>query len=186
MSVSRIHRFAAVLILAGVLGAPVEASDGESVRKIDLNAIVENGELDADVDVATSGVPTEAALAALHESGFTTVVDLRGEHEKDGADSKSAVESQGMSYVALPVTSRDDLSIENAKTLDAIIAEAKGPVLVHCGSGNRAGALLALRASANGATDEVALEVGRKAGMTRSEGVVSEKLTADKGAGKPD
>jgi protein tyrosine phosphatase (PTP) superfamily phosphohydrolase (DUF442 family) len=68
------------------------------------------------------------------------------------------------------------MSFATAEKLDAILAEADGPVLVHCGSGNRVGALLALRASINGASDEEALELGRQAGLTRAEAVVLERL----------
>jgi len=49
-------------------------------------------------------------------------------------------------------------------------------VLVHCGSGNRVGALLALRASLDGADDEKALALGREGGLSSLEGVVRERL----------
>jgi len=63
--------------------------------------------------------------------------------------------------------------------LDILIAEADGPVLVHCGSANRVGALLALRKSMAGADDEAALEYGRKGGMTSLEPRVKEALTEE-------
>ena len=47
---------------------------------------------------------------------------------------------------------------------------------MHCGSGNRAGALLALREKLNGAENGAALEFGREAGLTRLEPVVIERL----------
>ena len=68
------------------------------------------------------------------------------------------------------------ISFENAERLDSLIEQYDGPVLVHCGSGNRVGALLALRESLNGASDEEALEYGREGGMTRLEDVVKERL----------
>jgi hypothetical protein len=48
--------------------------------------------------------------------------------------------------------------------------------LLHCGSGNRVGALLALRESQDGADDESALEYGRSAGLTKLEPVVIKRL----------
>ena len=51
-----------------------------------------------------------------------------------------------------------------------------GPVLIHCASSNRVGALLALRESLRGASDEEALEFGKQAGMTRLEPLVKERL----------
>jgi protein tyrosine phosphatase (PTP) superfamily phosphohydrolase (DUF442 family) len=64
----------------------------------------------------------------------------------------------------------------NANELDRLLAQFDKPVLVHCGSGNRAGALLALRAKLNGADDETALEAGRDTGLTGLEPVVKQRL----------
>jgi hypothetical protein len=49
---------------------------------------------------------------------------------------------------------------------------------VHCGSGNRVGALAALLAAEEGADIDEALDVGRAAGLTRLEAVVREQLEA--------
>ncbi len=53
--------------------------------------------------------------------------------------------------------------------VDKILSGFNGPVLVHCASGNRVGALFALREKANGATNEQAIAAGKTAGMTRLE-----------------
>ncbi len=57
-----------------------------------------------------------------------------------------------------------------------MLAGIEGPVLLHCRTGNRVGALLALRASMQGASDEEALEIGRKAGLGSLETAVVEQL----------
>ncbi|SVE15895.1 uncharacterized protein METZ01_LOCUS468749, partial [marine metagenome] len=44
-------------------------------------------------------------------------------------------------------------------------------------SGNRVGGLLALSASARGASQEDALVIGRKAGLTSLEAVVKERIS---------
>ncbi len=55
----------------------------------------------------------------------------------------------------------------------------EGEVLVHCGSSNRVGALLALRAFYHeGATVEEAMDIGAVAGMTRMTDAVRAKLEA--------
>jgi protein tyrosine phosphatase (PTP) superfamily phosphohydrolase (DUF442 family) len=51
-------------------------------------------------------------------------------------------------------------------------------VLIHCSSGNRAGALLALRAKLDGADNESALALGVAAGATRLQDTVKNKLAA--------
>ena len=81
-----------------------------------------------------------------------------------------------MHYVAFPIASEDDVSFESARELDELLQQYPGPVLVHCASGNRVGALLALRASLNGADEEQALELGRKGGLTRLEELVRKRL----------
>ena len=81
-----------------------------------------------------------------------------------------------MEYVLFPIGG-NGITFDNARKLDELIEAAEGPVLVHCASANRVGALLALRKSLEGADDETALEYGRQGGMTRLEGRVKEALT---------
>jgi uncharacterized protein (TIGR01244 family) len=90
-------------------------------------------------------------------------------------DEPKVVEDLGMDYVLFPI-GRDGITFESARNLDKLIADADGPVLVHCGSANRVGALLALSKSLDGADDESALEYGRQGGMTRLEGKVKDIL----------
>jgi protein tyrosine phosphatase (PTP) superfamily phosphohydrolase (DUF442 family) len=52
------------------------------------------------------------------------------------------------------------------------------PVLVHCGSANRVGALIALSEFSETGDLDKALEAGRAAGLTRLEGTVREVLEA--------
>jgi protein tyrosine phosphatase (PTP) superfamily phosphohydrolase (DUF442 family) len=70
------------------------------------------------------------------------------------------------------------VSYANAGALDKLLAELPKPVLVHCSTGNRAGALLALRAKANGADARSALELGVANGLAGLKPVVEEKLNA--------
>ena len=171
------------LLMACLLVAPTGAlladEHREVIRKVDVAELAESGTLDSDTTLASSGQPDEAALKAFSENGYEAVIDLRGANESRGLDEQAVVEKLGMSYVALPVSKAADMSFEKARELDEIIKSFEGPVLVHCGSGNRVGALLALRASAQGASDEEALELGRSAGLTRSENLVRERLNED-------
>ena len=93
-------------------------------------------------------------------------------------DEKSTVEKLGMRYVTLPVEGAKDITYANAAALDKLLAGAKGPVLLHCSTGNRVGALLALRAKLKGADDASALALGTASGLTRLQPTVEEKLKA--------
>jgi uncharacterized protein (TIGR01244 family) len=128
--------------------------------------------------ITTAGQPSEAALTAIAAAGYKSVIDLRGANEDRGLDEKKTVELLGMSYVSLPVEGAAGVSYANASALDKLLAELPKPVLVHCSTGNRAGALLALRAKANGADAQAALELGLANGLVGLKPVVEEKLIA--------
>jgi protein tyrosine phosphatase (PTP) superfamily phosphohydrolase (DUF442 family) len=80
--------------------------------------------------------------------------------------------------LSFPIVDEDEINFDRARDLDELIQSYDGPVLVHCASSNRVGALLALRHSLSGAGDEEALKHGRQGGMTRLEKVVVERLGA--------
>lgn len=128
-------------------------------------------------EVISAGQPDEAAIKQYAADGFKTVIDLRTAGEDRGMNEPAVVEKAGMKYVSLPI-GRADITFEKAAELDALLTASDGPVVMHCGSGNRVGALMALRASLNGSTDEEALVVGEEYGLTslakRVEGVLAE------------
>lgn len=135
--------------------APAQASPATSVAPAAAPAL------------RTGGQPTEAQLRALAAEGVRTVIDLRGENESRGMDEAAVVQGLGMTYVTIPISGAGDLTVERAKALDAALDAAEGPVLVHCASGNRVGALLALEAfHADGASAEQALRIGDEAGLS--------------------
>lgn len=127
--------------------------------------------------LTAAGQPDAAAFEAFAAAGYVAVVDMRATDEDRGLDDEqSLVEGLGMEYVAFPIASAEEISFESAARLDALLESYDGPVLVHCASSNRVGALLALRESLRGADDAFALEYGRRAGMTRLEPLVQEVL----------
>jgi uncharacterized protein (TIGR01244 family) len=128
--------------------------------------------------ITTAGQPSEAALSALAAAGYRSVIDLRGANEDRGLDESKTAETLGLRYVNLPVEGAAGVSYANAEALDKLLAELPKPVLLHCSTGNRAGALLALRAKANGANTGAALELGLANGLAGLKPVVEEKLNA--------
>ena len=129
--------------------------------------------------ITAAGQPNENGLRELADSGYAAVIDLRTEGEDRGLDEQTVVENLGMDYVSFPIEGRGAISFENAKKLDQILGKYDEPVLVHCGSSNRVGALLALREKMNGADDEDALAFGKSAGMTSLEDTVKSRLAED-------
>ena len=126
--------------------------------------------------ITAAGQPSENRLKELADDGYAAVIDLRTMGEDRGLDEEHVVEDLGMDYVSLPIAGRGAVNFENARKLDEILGKYDKPVLVHCGSGNRVGALFALREKMNGADNEDALAFGRSAGMTSLESTVKTRF----------
>ena len=125
----------------------------------------------------TGGQPAASDWAALKAQGVTTIVNLRPRAEMADHGEAAEVAAAGMAYVELPIVGADDISPDNARRLWTLLKLSPAPVLVHCASGNRVGALLALGAARSGGMPaEAALEFGRSAGLSGLEPVVRERL----------
>jgi uncharacterized protein (TIGR01244 family) len=129
-------------------------------------------------DLRVGGQPSDADLEAAEAAGYTTVVSLRTEGEAGSEGEQATAERVGLDYVSIPVAGPEDLTEENARALDAALDQSGGPAILHCGSGNRAGSLLGLRAYVTeGATGDEAMALASEAGMTRLEESLRAKLT---------
>ena len=141
---------------------------------VDPAKLVRNGQMPFE-GLLTGGQPTDEQLAALAEAGYQTIINLRQPDEKGTVGEAETVAELGMKYISLPIEGVADLTEEKANALAAVLEEADRPALLHCGSGNRVGALLALKAFwVDGAGAEEAMEVGQSAGLTRLEQAVRE------------
>ncbi|MDE2689182.1 MAG: sulfur transferase domain-containing protein [Acidobacteriota bacterium] len=91
--------------------------------------------------VLFGGQPSEDQLKAMAADGLSFVLDLRAEGENRGFDEQAALQSLDVPYLNVPV---DAERLEQPETFERFIEamdKADGPVLVHCASGNRVGAL---------------------------------------------
>ncbi len=136
---------------------------------------------EAGEQVYSAGQPSAQQLQELAGQGLAAVINLRAVGEDAGFDEPALLQQAGVAYYHIPVSGGADLTPENAERLHGLLAQHAGqPVLVHCASGNRVGALLAVRAHRlQGQDAEQALATGRQAGMTRLEGAVRELLHAE-------
>jgi len=163
-----------------LLAFTANANEGEQSIHVDLDDVIAAGKVESVDGMTSSGQPDEEALKVFADSGYTVVIDMRGSDEDRGMDDYDrVVEATGMQYLGFPVVGVEQISFETAAKLDVVLQGIDGPVLIHCASGNRVGAVLALRQSLNGAADEESLEFGRDAGMTRFEPRVREVLESD-------
>ncbi|MDP8953110.1 MAG: protein tyrosine phosphatase family protein, partial [Actinomycetota bacterium] len=92
--------------------------------------------------VATAGQPEEEHLRQLAEAGYRTVIDLRTSEEDPGFDESEMVRQVGMEYVNIPV-GHEAIEDETFEWFRELMKNPeRRPVLVHCSSANRVGALL--------------------------------------------
>jgi protein tyrosine phosphatase (PTP) superfamily phosphohydrolase (DUF442 family) len=92
--------------------------------------------------VATAGQPEEEHLSWLAEAGYKTVIDLRTSEEDPGFDEPGVVRQAGMEYVNIPV-GHETIEEETFERFREFMRNPeRRPVLVHCSSANRVGALL--------------------------------------------
>ncbi len=130
----------------------------------------------------TGGQPTEAQIEEAARAGFKTVITLRTPGELTGWGEADAVRGAGMRFEEIPVDGAGGLTMANAERLATLLAEpGVTPAMLHCGSGNRVGALLAVLAHRiEGASVDDAMELGRKAGLTRLEDATRDALEGGK------
>lgn len=129
----------------------------------------------------SAGQPNIEQLQALARAGVRTIINLRALDEPAPFDEPRAAADLGLRYVSIPVAGAKALmaaTIAFARALDE--AERHGDTLIHCASGNRVGALVALhRSLMRRASPEEAMAVGRRAGLAGFEPVVAMLLGRD-------
>jgi uncharacterized protein (TIGR01244 family) len=159
--------------------APVEPAEPPQPTLAEIG--ISNAAIVGD-NVVTGGQVTDEQLAKAKELGVTAVVNLRSVAERAEYETEQAkVEELGMTYVHMPIdgATGDGLTEENARALAEIVARGE-PTIVHCKTGQRAGALLALKAlHVDNKSPEEALQVGSQAGLSAPSliNVLSAKMT---------
>jgi uncharacterized protein (TIGR01244 family) len=114
--------------------------------------------------LAAAGQPSPQGMAQLKALGFKTVINLRT--EKEGANEEAAtVKALGLAYVSVPVTA-ETLSQADADAVGRVIDDpAAGPVLLHCATANRVGAVWAILRVRQGKSIDEAEAEGRAVGL---------------------
>lgn len=160
--------FAAVLLLA-LVGActsspntptPPEAASLEPSRMGSIARLHTCG------DISMASQPSAADFAEAHQWGVKTVINNRHASETPDFDEKAIVEGLGMTYISLPYNGEAELTDEVFARARELFACAERPILMHCGSGNRTGALwLAYRALDAGLSLDAAIAEAKAVGL---------------------
>lgn len=129
--------------------------------------------------IVSAGRLAAGDIATLQAAGIRHVIDLTPDAETPDFDEATAVRDAGLAYANLPLAGASDLTRDNVQAFDTMMREAEHPLLVHCGSGNRVGAMAALRAGwIDGQPVEQAIATGRQWGLTGLEEEVRQLIEA--------
>lgn len=135
--------------------------------------------------IIAAGRLKQSDLAVLQEAGIRHVIDLTPDAETPDFDEASAVRAIGLGYSNLPLRGASDLTRENVLAFDRLVGDAPRPLLVHCASGNRVGAMAALRAAwVDGRPMEDAVAIGKSWGLKGLEGEVRRRIGEAEGASR--
>lgn len=115
--------------------------------------------------VLSAGQPTAEQLEALQAAGYKAVLDLRAKSEDRGFDEAGLAQTLGLAYENIPITleTLDTAAVERFRTLYKSLPR---PLLIHCASANRVGALYFTELVLDEKlSPEAALERARAAGL---------------------
>lgn len=161
--------FSALMLVAGLVWAEFDSAliNDSSIKNI----------RQTDEYIFSSGQPSIVELQLLKQAGIKHIINLRP-HDELMWDEQAAVESLGMQYHNLAIGDAGDINVANAKKLAALLAQVDGEaVLLHCASGNRVGALVAvISAKLQGNSVDEAMAEGQRWGLSGMAPVVREKL----------
>lgn len=130
-----------------------------------------------DANTIVCGALDDTKIMALAKAGIELVINLQPDEELS-FDEAAAVARAGMHYEHLPINGAADLKQLKILAFDNILRQHHGKkIAVHCGSGNRVGAAMALRAGwLRGRKMDTAMERGRSHGLTKLEDEVYKRL----------
>ena len=127
----------------------------------------------------SAGQPSREELAAFARLGVVNVVNLRPPSETEDFNPAEWATEETMAYYHIPIAGGADLTPEHVSTFHDVLNRIDGQQsLLHCASGNRVGAMVALRSVWHqGMALEDAIELGKRYGLTTLESHVREQVS---------
>lgn len=117
--------------------------------------------------IGTAGVVRGGGFEEAKALGFKTIINLNTAQE--GAEEEAeAVMAAGLSYVSIPVSGLAPVAEQVSEFAQHVRDPNNYPILVHCVSANRVGAIWALYRAAAGVPAEIAVQEGRTVGLKPS------------------
>ena len=160
----------ALFIVSDVFADNITMEEGSFIRQVSSPLInLPNRQVPFD-GVLTGGQPTLDQIKQAAETGFKAVINLRTDNElPDPNQELTWVEGCGMKYFHIPISVTAGFTPQNAKVFAEVLSKHENyPLIVHCKSGERVGAMFALKVFHIDEKDiEEALLIGERAGLIK-------------------
>jgi len=129
-------------------------------------------------DLILGGQPTVEQLKALKEAGVKNFISLRPETEDGAGWEETYANGRDIEFSRLPISGPGSLTKENVGIFSQLLNERGDETTVlYCASGNRVGAMLALKSFwIDGVDAETSFNLGVQSGMTSLTAAVSDML----------
>lgn len=139
MTLARLALVLSLLLLCACAGTSRKATPAAAPESARTRALVQG-------DIIIAGQPTEADLAAWRAEGVRSIFNVRTPAETaDRAvvpfDEAGVAARLGFDYVQHGIAGAQGFSPEVLEAFAAAVAASDGPLLLHCGTGARAGLL---------------------------------------------
>lgn len=85
--------------------------------------------------------PKPEDFVQAKKGGVKTVINLRHENENKEFDEAQVVKAEGLEYINLPFNGADEMTDEVLDQARHLLNTAPRPILLHCSSANRVGAV---------------------------------------------
>ena len=109
--------------------------------------------------VAVAGSITARDLERIAGEGFATIINFQTDDEVSATmpppEARALARRLGLTYVHIPVTKHELFTDAIVERTRRALSTAKGPVLAHCASGQRAAMVWAAAAARSGNVDRV-------------------------------
>jgi len=158
--------FVAVALCASVAVAEDKPQRIETPKKLEPAKCGSVKQLHAFDDIFLAGQPTAEDFQEFKKRGVKSVLNLRTKEEMDFDEAK-ILKGLSLEYHHVPIASPDSLTDENFDKLRKLLNEKEQrPLLLHCASANRVGAVwLAHRVLDGGLTYDAALAEAKTVGL---------------------
>jgi len=124
------------------------------------------------------GQPTLEQMKALEEAGVQHFISLRPETEDGAGWEETYADGKDIEFNRLPISGAGSLTKENVDIFSQLLSERTDETtVIYCASGNRVGAMLALKSFwTDGVDAEISFNLGVQNGMTSLTAAVREIL----------